>query len=400
MCIIQGDDGDWKHEAASMASIYRNATFTISAARSRGSYDSLFSDPTNTAAGEHIGDLPRVGPVRLEKEPAHPFSYLEDEAYLMGSGLVLLGRGWVYQEVLLSPRTLYFLPDEIMWRCQEHVVCQCARYDADDMTGYSKYVKVHTGKSGIHQISDGARKRLFRRDWAQLVFDYASREFTFHKDKLPALAGVAEEFGKQRQWTYICGLWQEDLPRNLMWHRRPQSDPETRPKGPDKLPTWTWASISSPLVFAEGEPKSIQFESCNLEYNDEETGPYLGDVRNAVLTITGDFFPAKLIEKRNSYRLKNLLSPYPDRNRYGVSIMSEYFMGLIEDCFHFESTRKLKNSDVLCLATENEYKDFEGLVLHCVDIDNELYERIGWVSYDRKPDWRSWNVVRRQVKLV
>lgn len=398
MCIIKGDHGDWRHEASSMALIYKNATFTISATKSRGSYDSLFSDPAKIAAGAYIGEMARVGAVRLEESPAHPFSYVEDEEHLGGRGLSLLDRGWVYQEVLLSPRILYFLHDEIMWRCQDFSVCQCARYDAD-VNDYNTSIKVHTRGSRISYVSNGRKHQIASRSWAEIVFDYAGRQFTFPKDKLPALAGIAEEFGKKKQWTYLCGLWQEDISQNLIWHRDPVYDPETRPDGTHKLPTWTWASISTPPIFIIDEPKSIEFQNYYVVYNDEGTSPYIGDVKEAVLTIKGDFFPARLTKQCEPPHLGcTRRSLWKSSVKYGVSIMSKHFMPLTEDCILDES--KLENSEVLCLAVENEYKEFEGLVLHRVDSSDECYERIGWISSDHKIDWRSWNIVRRQVKLV
>lgn len=406
MCILQGDDGDWNHEAGSMASIYKNATFTIVAAKCQGSHDSLFSDPAKSAEGAYIGKLPGGVNVRLEEPPQHGILRTRFGEFLGWGGLErgwggLLDRGWVYQEVLLSPRALYFLHDEIMWRCQEHRVCQCARYDADDLYDYDKNVKAEHGSTGTFVCYTRART-IGSRSWASIITDYGARQLTFAKDRLPALAGVAEHFGKERQWTYLCGLWQQDISNNLSWYRYKDSDPGPRSHDTRKLPTWSWASIGGRTLNMGGDFKHVEFESCHITYNDAEGNPYLGDVKDAVLTIKADVFPAKLIRECDSNHLERSSSMLPGRQRYGVSIMAEYFLVLTEDCILDESI--LEKPDVLCLALgKNQFGISQGLVLYCVDSTNERYERLGWIGWmssDFQVDWRSWNVARRKVNLV
>jgi hypothetical protein len=37
----------------------------------------------------------------------------------------LLHRGWVLQERTLSPRTLFFSRQEVLWECRSEEACQC-----------------------------------------------------------------------------------------------------------------------------------------------------------------------------------------------------------------------------------------------------------------------------------
>lgn len=408
LCIIQGDDGDWEHEAGSMGSIYKNATFTISATKSKGSHDSLFSDPINIPTGAHLGTLPGDIAVRIEEEPSHPFEYgtrngdegADQREYLRTKGL--LGRGWVYQEVLLSPRILFFLDREIMWRCQEYKVCQCARYDADEKTAYDKDFAAERESAGTHYVSRKANRQISSRSWANIIEDYADMTFTYPEDRLAALAGVAEEFGKEKQWTYICGLWQEDI-SEIMWLRSPKHFPKARPHSSENIPTWSWASMSSVPRLPPRKSNTVEFKSYQAAYNDRGENPYLGDVRDAVLTIEGDVLPAKIVRKCDAKHLFSLkrTSFHIENPSYGVSIMSKYLVSLVEDCILTESV--LEEPDILLLGCPGNFPLDDGLfsclVLHCADNNSGSYKRLGGVGIElniaESLDW-----TRKQVNLV
>lgn len=251
MCIVQGSSADWKREAASMALIYKNATFTISAVHCRGSNESLFSDPKKTLPAGYVGRLPGDVAVHLEHHIPHPFRYmfngetkLEDFDDTIDLNLDLLRRGWVYQEVLLSPRTLYFLAKEIMWRCREYTICQCARYDFDEISIERPDLKFITGKNGKMYYAERAFSQINIGNWVNIVRQYSAKNFTYPEDRLPALAGVAEQYANLTGSTYICGLWQEHLRKTFGW-KRGSFDLAPRPES--RVPTWSWASIATKI---------------------------------------------------------------------------------------------------------------------------------------------------------
>lgn len=415
MCIIQDDNNDWKREAACMALIYKNATFTISATHCRGSGDTLFSDPNRIIPGEVVAKLPNGIPVRLEQHSPHPFQYssnapgasddrvAESLDLYMDPTLNLLVRGWVYQEVLLSPRTLYFLANEIMWRCQEHTVCQCARYDFDEDTAYSPGMKAVTDSTGTHYYSTRGRQQIATQNWANIIRVYSSRQLTYQQDKLPALAGIAEEYGKATGWTYLCGLWKENIQDTLGWYR----DSYTTPAGPrphSSLPTWSWASIASPVEIADQSAQMIEFESCQITYK-TRGNPYLGDVEQAVLNVKGDVFHGKLVPITD--HSGDLSSP----QKYGFSTMSRVCK-FEEDCI-IPETSTLVGSDALCLITKlREFRgatrSVKGLVLRCVDKNAKRYERLGSIlvtGNGPRDDWglhwrTSLNISKKRLSLI
>lgn len=411
MCIIQGSSTDWKREAASMASIYKNATFTISAMHCRGSNESLFSDPKQTLAAGFVGRLPGDIDVHLEHHIPHPFRYmsqwevkLEDFDDTIDSSLDLLHRGWVYQEVLLSSRTLYFLAKEIMWRCREYTVCQCARYDFDEVGKDCPGLMITTGRTGKIYYSERGCQQLTSGNWANIVKQYSAKDLTYPEDRLPALAGIAEEYGHITGWTYICGLWQEDLRETFGWGRN-SFNLARRPDS--SVPTWSWASVATEIRMGAHWAQDVEFESCHITYNNE-ANPYIGDVEEAVLNVRGYVFTAKLVPPSRTAQFE-ATSPDPYHGRWGVSVLSRDVAWLSEDCLLSE-TSDLVDADVLCLILEFSGDGFgtrglcDCLVLRVVDDNAERYERLGrtCIEQDGIPnDWRTqWNVSRKRLALV
>lgn len=443
MCIIQGDSADWKHEASSMASIYKNATFTISAIHCNGSSESLFSDPNRIIPGALVGELSGGTPVHLEQHLPHPFRYhhgsadshLEFFDHLMDSKLNLLSRGWVYQEVLLSPRTLFFLANEVMWRCREYTVCQCARYDFNEGLYENSGLKAITDSAGTLYYSGRGSQQIASRGWANIVEVYSSKDLTFPKDRLPALAGIAEEYGNATGREYICGLWWEDMKQSFGWSRNHTTSRARRPD--NSLPTWSWASIETEVMLHDSE--GVEFESCHITYNNQGN-PYLGDVKEAVLNVRGDAFPAKLVPPSH-FDQYNKISKYSYHGGWGVSVLS-FISELEQDC-DLTETSTLVNADVLCLIlcvhvdidrdrdrdldfdldlngdldeALDAYFDgvfdedgdgdghFECLVLRGVDDLASRYERLGRVKFNGdklQSGWKTqWNVSKKRLALV
>lgn len=411
MCIIQGSSADWKREAASMASIYKNATFTISAVHCRGSNESLFSDPKQTLPAGYVGHLPGDIAVHLEHHIPHPFRYmfngetkLEDFDDTIDSDLDLLDRGWVYQEVLLSPRTLYFLAKEIMWRCREYTVCQCARYDFDEISKERLGFKVITGKIGKTYYSERGCQQIIPENWASIVRQYSAKNLTYPEDRLPALAGIAEEFGNVTGWTYICGLWQEDLRETFGWTR---GSFDLAPRPESRVPTWSWASIATEIRMGSSWAQEVEIESCHITYNNDGN-PYVGDVEEAVLNVRGYVFTAKLVPPSRTAQFE-AISHDTYQGHWGVSVLSRDVAWLSED-YLLTETSDLVDIDVLCLIL-----DFSGdgyrtsglcdcIVLRGVYDNAERYERLGriYIEDDGIPDdWRTqWNVSKKKLALV
>ena len=152
--IIQGDLTDWAYESARMASTYSNSYLNIAATSSSGSDGTLFMNRWTTPVPYEQGletlskrpmksyRIPFVShntviKARYSTRSAHEnVKLLHNSAHMKRSDVFqkgpLLTRSWVFQERLLSPRTLHFHATEMIWECKDSFFCECGFLDATE----------------------------------------------------------------------------------------------------------------------------------------------------------------------------------------------------------------------------------------------------------------------------
>lgn len=124
----------------------------------------------------------------------------------------LLQRAWVYQERMLSPRTVHLHANEMVWDCRYGGRCECTAID----TKMTKIGDWGASKRDITALDASVDKHGL---WRTIVQNYVQSELTYESDRLPALSGLARQFAKHlpQQEEYLAGLWAGDLHRNLFW---------------------------------------------------------------------------------------------------------------------------------------------------------------------------------------
>lgn len=114
ICIIQGDDGDFKDEAEHMEEVFSFAYCVIAASRAEG-----------TSSG-FLGKRPSRKFVEFETFSGtnlYVCEVIEDFQRDVIDG-ALNKRGWVLQERALARRTIYFTETQIYWECGEGIRCE------------------------------------------------------------------------------------------------------------------------------------------------------------------------------------------------------------------------------------------------------------------------------------
>ena len=268
LCILQGSDEDaqvdWRRESGKMKDIYGGAFLTIRAASARSALDGFLK--------------PRTAPT----VPAAPFArvphqfVMEDELI---TGSVEIGghrilthsseeplsrRAWALQESVLSKRLLTFGTTETSFSCQRFEI----RESGQRLWG-----------SGGLQV------------WHSVVEDYTSRDLTRPSDRLPAIAGFADHFGRSTRSEYLEGLWSESLPRDLLWSHIGKPDGRVRRYPfPEqyRAPSWSWASVDGGIKFlATKHTASSDLAIIGIEEVVEFDASQNRDVNVRVLKLRG-----------------------------------------------------------------------------------------------------------------
>lgn len=249
LCILQDSSEDWQAEALQMDSVYRNSICNIAATGSSDSGGGLFQDR----------DEAWVIPEEVEIQyRGHNRVYLASLQSLWGkwvSRSSLNRRGWVFQERLLSPRTLHF-SSQLFWECRTLQACETFPGGMPESEQHYEDLE-----GAVYPISqkDWLDPSRSLGNWCSLVEIYGRCSITKPEDRLIAIAGVAKSWQPLLDDMYLAGLWTKDLPWNLVWSLANVEGDLTVPtsyrctkaflSGKIKFthmfagPSWSWASL-------------------------------------------------------------------------------------------------------------------------------------------------------------
>ncbi|KAF5589867.1 hypothetical protein FPANT_6200 [Fusarium pseudoanthophilum] len=195
--------------------------------------------------------------------------------------LPLSYRAWVFQERLLSPRTLHFVTDRISWECdRSHKLTEYLSHGVGD--------DVWNGFDCMAQNAFSVRKKgdLFTY-YHDLVFQYTDRRLSHpDEDKLVAFAAVARRCISWFGSDYCAGIFRSTMPQGLLWEMAPIGR-----LGRSKVyraPSWSWASLDCRVKFdildAEVTVLAV-VDDVTVESVDPNN--QFGQVKSASLTLTG-----------------------------------------------------------------------------------------------------------------
>ncbi|KAH8910943.1 HET-domain-containing protein [Coniochaeta sp. PMI_546] len=224
LCIVQDDRDDWKREAPRMADIYEHAVITIAAAAAHDGAGGCYQ----LARAEHRGtSLPSRPDVHVRVRPAEYPGFGSNSR-----DWPLMSRGWIYQEMRLSPRKLHFAASEVIWDCARGRRSESGTNDRD-----------YAPTKDWMRLSD----RNLRLRWYRVVAAYTALDLTFESDRLPALSALTERMERLRGGDqFLVGLWKTTLLLDLLWYAMPMSDDvKVRKAAVKTFPSWTWVSMSA-----------------------------------------------------------------------------------------------------------------------------------------------------------
>lgn len=245
LCIIQGDFRDWQIESSLMSTVYMGSALNIAAHASNNSSQSLFAHRNPLAI------LPLQVHSQWEKEATKQSIMIwksRDRPFATG---VLHNRAWVFQERLLSPRTVHFTSTQVIWECRTTV-----KNDSHTRPPLSSSFGPHEGALKRH-FDDVSRlldsSNPFFRSWNEVVGMYSSAEMTEERDKLVAISGIASIMSRATGGLigrYYAGLWEYNFASQLAWRVQwPHYYRTVPPPQTYRTPSWSWAALNCGAEF-------------------------------------------------------------------------------------------------------------------------------------------------------
>lgn len=240
LCIIQEDDADFKTQAPKMDEIYGNATLTIAAASASSEMDHIMVERDKTWSSSNISlTVNGIGALKLQcRRRSHPLGK-EDTGGDYGK---VSTRAWIWQERLLSERTIFFTSSALKFECQRHSVWE----------GFDQGVSGHSWSAQLENMSHSS--------WTMLVEEFTKRDITRSSDRLPAMESVMKRIASKTNWSPLWGLWKNMLVEGLVWEAPPSErwGKHTCRMNPDHYaPTWSWASVDGAVSYISARPLDI-----------------------------------------------------------------------------------------------------------------------------------------------
>lgn len=245
LCIVQDQDSstgtdDWKIEASKMCDYYSNSALTISVHICSESSQSFleerqkgFQEQSRFVIMEYPDEESKSksslwftrsldvneGSWFLED----PWTEFTDRGKREREGW--LGRGWTFQEWMLSPRVLH-INGLTIWDCFNGY--------ANELDHSLRQMDHANLQRDPEEFGEGIM-------WDDIVAEYSSRHVSKKTDWLVALAGLAESYRITTEKTYLAGIWAEDLPFSLLWQANHDTHADRRELANRTTPSWSWA---------------------------------------------------------------------------------------------------------------------------------------------------------------
>ncbi|XXG99951.1 hypothetical protein Hte_006292 [Hypoxylon texense] len=281
LCIVQDDKTDWEKDAARMGAVYSRAFVVISGASSpnpstpylRPREEEWLPKRFNFSVSPGVSIPIAVRQRHLLAAPLDqgllepPFTSSWATLKKVGP---LYGRGWCFQESFLASRILNFAPGAIIYECKTH------RKSEDQLPPYPC-----TTPGTLGEVTP-------LEQWHMIVKSYTSRQLTFVKDKLPAIAGAATKMPQAVTSRYLAGLWSESLLLDLLWQVMPgrAHTPLMTKEHEENAPTWSWASVNWGVTWNPLRSPQLLAAVADARVRVEGANPY-GQVSGGAVTLRG-----------------------------------------------------------------------------------------------------------------
>ncbi|OJJ36166.1 hypothetical protein ASPWEDRAFT_69371 [Aspergillus wentii DTO 134E9] len=283
------DGEDWEMESARMADVYSRAHITICAMQGNScltgflqravppSVEIPFQSSLDPSISGQFSVYVRNSSLRVDCDvwfstrdapPPDPWEFTSQWDDILAEDLddcVWNTRGWTFQELKLSLRTLLFGRRMMHLYADSFLESEDRRcVDYYNVWGPSLEYAQYGTPPELEEIMPAAHWQAFEalcplRDWQILVDSFSRRSLTEPSDALPAMSAIAQCFAGGNNGDFLAGVWSAHLHRELLWAH--YSGPsETRLDFADNFtaPSWSWARQNYPVEWTPIDGSSLK----------------------------------------------------------------------------------------------------------------------------------------------
>lgn len=270
LCIIQDDidNTDWLQEAPKMHQVYGRSYLNIAATASGSSAEGLLRELNPLAMHGIAFDIPNHCHISLTM--GDPSCRLMALSHRQSR---LFERGWVYQEIVLSLRTIKICDGQMYWACGDryrglqHEVPSRHQYDYFLNKLYPKPLPTRKEEASTLNLAC---------EWMSMAQIYASTKVSFLQDRYHAMSGVVtllhEKYTELGISTYlVAGCWYHQLEYWILWQgpasklrflstTSPCTDGDNskhEEKQTAYIPSWSWLSCQGEARFVHATPAPL-----------------------------------------------------------------------------------------------------------------------------------------------
>ncbi|KAK7935398.1 hypothetical protein PG985_000893 [Apiospora marii] len=212
-------------------------------------------------------------------------------------------RAWVVQERFLSPRTVHYTRDQLVWECSESFTLEGLSAGINLTQNANTLFKQHNTAIVTATLSPEKVYKVYEL-WDTLVMQYTEGCLSFSSDRPVAIAGIARVICRHLDLApsdYHSGLWKPRFIEGLCWSIESLSL-KTRQVlsnfGQGSLahiPTWSWLSVNGSVWQDHcGRTGSYTTPSELVEVKTASLGDPFGPVISSVAQVRGPLCEASI----------------------------------------------------------------------------------------------------------
>jgi hypothetical protein len=311
LCIIQsGDEGrDWVAQLSQMHNVYGSCVLQIAATYSTDAHGGCFH--SRPKGGRQPTILP---PARFED--------IEAPEYVLKSAVLLPGtvnyfqefklhsRGWVFQERLLSPRTIYLDKDDISLQCHEYIIPTSMYFSNPEVR--DKMIKQVPEMYNVPKYDWRSSEEMgVIWGWTELVDEYTKTKLTKPGDRLVAFSSISQRVCESNEFDYIAGYPLQFLPNHLLWHcaggprfgPKHANQPEFRHErtlDAYSIPSWSWGASQFQVHFYSFSDHTTTAAIVSTHVKLVDKSNKYGPMTDCNITLKGPQFHLKVKSFRST----------------------------------------------------------------------------------------------------